>query len=323
MKNILFTIVMLHSLASSLLADNNLSNTVLFTFDSSIKIVDVRESTLSNLFNTPVDNNCTYGIVSKNHANNSISSNSDRVDCIAKEDIIFNENNITIFAGRSDDENISSNFFAIPNSSNAMLANQNPFDVDQNSTSCAVECLTNTQPKSMNFYIGVDIEFEVDGNHTTCAGMVIGQQGDPVGIKGVAQMAVTAYTDEQNTSDAASLVFGSECDAEDEESTEISSKKCDNKWSAMGKSVVKDVGSISKIVHTFENHGNMWWIAQGESLNPITIPPYYAPSWLAIPNENYVNAVQCSNNYTLFMTYNSDKTNHNTFVLDFSQRVHD
>jgi hypothetical protein len=215
--------------------------------------------------------------------------------------LTFTSDSIYIPATASDSSKVADVFNNLPYSSNNMISNQSAFTMKEsdNDGDCVPKSVKNHQPNEMSFYVALDLVFEVNGEKTTCESVLLGMQHVSANIfNGIEQIALTSY----NTSDDSEVQFGTNCANNDP-------ANCTKKSGSTGKTIKKAAKEADKTIKAIECSGDIWWMSQIASPansgfdTAFTFYPYEAPSWLGLDNENFINAMQCSNNYTMFFTH--------------------
>ncbi len=297
-KTILSILVLSASLSQAVtIEDNN----IIFNFTDNTTIVDI-SLTKNDAILKATDNVCSDGVTTANQAANG--NVHGKYQCVVSSDLNLTNNTLTYKSGRSSNEDIGTIMQSFVTYGSAMNSYSNPFTTTFNST-CQVTEVNNTLPKELYFMMNVNLTASVNDKNITCENLMIAMHGNSVTYKGLKQLAVTASKDGNSSYAAGKKVYDD--------------PKSKDSWSAMGKSVYSDVKDSIKLDSEIKAvDRNTWWIMPTSTDDKaFTLQPYYGPTWLTLTNQNFKNALQCSDNYTLFVTYSDNNSSADTFFMQF------
>lgn len=329
--NYFIKILILILFSKNLLLAENFSLNFAFD-DSSISIQAVNTVSMYPPLPAPYTQ---FGLFGSYMCNNSLFSDSDNPVC-DQIGIEFGNSNINLSTPSLNDDSssIASTFNNIIGKTNNMMSNQNSFEVKEADSNgqCAGKCVKNHQPGQLNFYIAQDITFLIGkyNEQTTCSNILLGMQNVAANVEKVwKQQAVTSQIKDAKDE----LIVGGDC-------TSSSSSSCQKKTGTTGKTIKKYVQDTEDTIADIKCSGNIWWMSQAESPkranfgSGLTFYPYQAPDWLGLQNQYFSNAIECSNNYTVFITHYDISSGtgdldsnqgcseiHNTFNLIFTKTI--
>ncbi|NOQ31835.1 MAG: hypothetical protein GQ570_11995 [Helicobacteraceae bacterium] len=311
MKNtLLITSLFIGSTLLSSVQENNIT----FTFlDSNTTITSI-ELIQDDTILTTTSNVCGAGVTYTGNAGVTDSDKTGDFQCVVSDDLTYTIDTISYRSAQTSSDSIGKILKNYLPTGNVMNTYTNPFTSEMNS-SCQLISITNNIPKELYFLFNIDMEFDLNGTSVTCENIVLAQEGIETTVKGILQAAAVQASDSDKSYKASKKVYYQDPKAD----TKTKAKG----WFAAGKAIVSQAEAVKDEVDAAIAMEGSWWMGTS-TVNEVngsnyTLQPYYGPEWLYLTNQNYKNAIQCSDNYTLFVTYSDNNSSKEQFFVQFLQ----